>query len=588
MFSEVRQRGHAAMLGLAVGDALGWPIEDRGNRIGGTAKLKPDYKFMDWRRREGGRYAPHEQVVRAGEYSDDTQLALAVARSRSIGEYWWEYLTQVELPAWTVYERGGGGASKRAAQSWLYGRPPWTAEKSDAIHRYFQAGGAGAVMRCLPHCFVTAPQDTEELNQALDLDGITTHGHPRALVGSRLYGAAISWALYREEPLPYGGLVERLLEDPSWQTMPTEAYARIQANLSNDQAKAWEEEWIQAAEETIHLLHLSREGLAQGAIAVDRPVLDALGAFGASRGCGTIMAASAIFLASRYASQPQQGLLAAAFARGSDTDTLASLTAALLGALNGSDWLQPLADEVQDSAYILQVADELLDRRPSFIAGSRWSHRDRTKLYRWLDKAAATETTELGPLGDMTILDVRDYEARSMFVRSWEITTQVGQTVQIKRYDKGRDGYPRWRQIELSSATTSGPPKLAPRAGVVLQVADLHAARQFYEQIVCLEVQRATDDYVSFGWLALERSNDDQPSRQLDLSGDGQIIRVYMTEESLVDTRTRLNTSGLAVTDAPQRFKGRAFRCTDRDGHAVEFVAYNGRPSVISPSAIET
>ena len=33
---------------------------------------------MEWNRRAGGRYWPHEEKICVGEYSDDTQLIIAI------------------------------------------------------------------------------------------------------------------------------------------------------------------------------------------------------------------------------------------------------------------------------------------------------------------------------------------------------------------------------------------------------------------------------------------------------------------------------------------------------------------------------
>lgn len=107
--SKTGERARGAFVAAAVGDALGWPMEDRGNRVGGTAKVKPMPRMVPWVRREGGRYAPHEQPIPAGGYSDDTQLLLAVARSRLRGDDWYRHLVEAELPVWLLYERGEEG-----------------------------------------------------------------------------------------------------------------------------------------------------------------------------------------------------------------------------------------------------------------------------------------------------------------------------------------------------------------------------------------------------------------------------------------------------------------------------------------------
>jgi len=584
------------MLGLAVGDALGWPMEDRGRRVGGTAKLQPAFRFMAWQRREGSHYAPHEQEVRAGEYSDDTQLALAIARSRSIGEDWWSYFTQVELPLWTVYERGGGGATKRAAQSWLHGRAPWEEKKEEAVSRYLTAGGNGAVMRCLPHCLVPSAGDQNQLNKALDLDAIATHGHPRAILGSRLYGSAVRWALQRDAPLSYGGLVQRLIDNTAEWGQPTLPQSLLEAQGRD--LPAWTREWYATVEEAIQLLRISLEGLAEGAIAVDRPVLDALGAFGDTKGAGTITAVAAIFLASRYASQPEQGLLAAAFARGADTDTVASLTAGLLGALDGPTWLDPLVPDVQDFSYIERATDALINDEPiPILPVNRWGRQDRTRLYRQLDEASLDYVTDLGPFGQAIVTHITDPQPRSsfstttsQFVRLWELQTESGQTIQIKRYERGRDGQPRWQSApepqDPPTQSSDTPPRRAkPRAGLVLEVADLARAQHFYEEIVGLELQRATMEFVSFGWLALEPSILDAISAQLELTrqstAQGQAIRIYLSEESLAKARKQIEALGIKISKASPRLKSSAFRCCDPDGHTVEFVAHNGKPPVV-------
>jgi hypothetical protein len=78
-----RDRTLAAPLAGAFGDARGWPMDNRANRVGGTAKVDPSPRLVSWRRREVGGFAPPEQEIAAGTHFDDTQLFLAVARRLS-------------------------------------------------------------------------------------------------------------------------------------------------------------------------------------------------------------------------------------------------------------------------------------------------------------------------------------------------------------------------------------------------------------------------------------------------------------------------------------------------------------------------
>ena len=119
-----------AMFGAACGDALGWPNERIGRSPSEKTKSKGSLsEFRKWKRRSGGRYYPHEEIIDAGTYSDDTQLILCIARSLLHGRQWWDRFSRVELPFWTLYEKGGGGATKRAADAWTGGIPPWSEKR---------------------------------------------------------------------------------------------------------------------------------------------------------------------------------------------------------------------------------------------------------------------------------------------------------------------------------------------------------------------------------------------------------------------------------------------------------------------------
>lgn len=189
-------KAEGAFLALAAGDALGWPQEIPRNVRGNSTNESAHVEFKKWIRRSGGRFQPYYEVIHPGDYSDDTQLTLAVARSRTNhGSSWWKALTRVELPLWTLYERGGGGATKRAANAWASGNPPWKSDKRDRVRQYFAAGGNGVAMRVLPHAlFLAKQEDPVALMYDVVLDGSATHGHPRALVGATVYAYA-AWLL---------------------------------------------------------------------------------------------------------------------------------------------------------------------------------------------------------------------------------------------------------------------------------------------------------------------------------------------------------------------------------------------------------
>ena len=83
-----------AFLGAAIGDALGWPNEMPARRVrsNGSTDVDASNMFVGWHRRSGGQFMPHEEVISAGEYSDDTQLLLCGARSLLHGAGWLGHL----------------------------------------------------------------------------------------------------------------------------------------------------------------------------------------------------------------------------------------------------------------------------------------------------------------------------------------------------------------------------------------------------------------------------------------------------------------------------------------------------------------
>lgn len=347
-------------LGAAVGDALGWPQETRGGLVGGQKerdRATPAPQFRSWIRHAGHYSNRYQDPVRPGEYSDDTQLLLATARSCLAGERWWDRLTEAELPAWPLYQRGGGGAVLTAAASWANGHPPWrtdgTARTEAVQERYRNAGANGVAMRIAPH--VLWAESRDDLTRRILRDGITTHGHPRALAGALVYAFALFQATSSRTTHGYGDSVEAAsagLIDAD------QALTALPGDWGTPRdLEFFAATWHETRKETTQLLALVTDSLQRGAMSNPETTLERLGCTDPKiNGAGTVTAAAAVYLASRYAARPQEGLLTAAFLRKADTDTLASLTAALLGALHGPDWLVDLGASVQDADYIAALA----------------------------------------------------------------------------------------------------------------------------------------------------------------------------------------------------------------------------------------
>ena len=356
-------KAEGAFLALAAGDALGWPQEFDWELV--RPKNAPvSANFYEWVRLCGGRFGPYEEVIRAGEYSDDTQAMLAVARSRIIpGSGWWTALTQTELPLWTLYERGGGNATWQAAESWILGHPPWQNTEQNDARQYFQAGGNGVTMRVVPHAIFFAGQtDASQMIHDVVLDGMATHGHPRALVGATAYAFAAWWYLRAQKTIAFGEILDVLLDEvsiwgalPAPQNLKNEWFEQADAASGGDYGKVWRNTVLEMQK----LLERAQTGLKEGALANDDQVLEDLGAFGPCKGAGTVSAAAALYLNARYAADPVQGIVKAAFAHGSDTDTIAAMTGGLAGCLAGTEWMPKAWFDVQDSAYLRELANRV-------------------------------------------------------------------------------------------------------------------------------------------------------------------------------------------------------------------------------------
>ena len=437
-----RARAEGALIALAAGDALGWPQEFSRRRLGGRGR-PPTTRFEAWERRSGGRFFAHRETIRAGEYSDDTQLTLAVARCRIHGgDRWWTCLTRHELPLWTLYERGGGGATKRAARCWTRNILPWRQRKAKDVDRYFNAGGNGVAMRVIPHAVHCADHSAPDgmLRDVLK-DGAATHGHPRALVGAAAFAYAAWWLLRSKSTLEFGEIVAVLLDDvSSWGAFPRGSSSSGWEHEAWSVVGDYEEAWRRTVGEMCDLLERVRHGLSAGSLADDAQVLDALGAFGSWKGAGTICAAAALYLTARYAANPTEGVVRAAFATGSDTDTVAAMTGGLLGTLAGEGWIPPEWRAVQDIDYLRRVAHQLVSPETagplpelSRPVGPRDLHDLMGELL-----GGPRSARGLRKLRGATVTHARRLEplTRTTVARAWTLKTGDGQTLHVTKVSR--------------------------------------------------------------------------------------------------------------------------------------------------------
>ncbi|AWT24861.1 hypothetical protein Csp1_00230 [Corynebacterium provencense] len=503
-------RSRGALLGAAVGDALGWPQEQNSNIVGGnrTRYVDATPDFRDWERYGGGQYQRYIDQVPAGSYSDDTQLMLATGRALQ-SEDWFAALTRRELPLFLLYSRGAGGATLRACRTWSTGPEPWvsgTTQKSQkATEMYFRAGGNGVAMRIAPHVIMHATRPIEELVARVVQNGIATHGHPRALVGAAVYAVALHVLVSTEGTLEFGELPARVEADRSWQS-PEMLLTNVPSewmDAAAEQNRNFMGNWTDTVNEMVGMLSLVEDVARAGTRGDDLGTLERLGAFNKKwNGSGTITAAAAIYLASRNAPRPMSGVLRAAFVKNADTDTLASMTGALLGALHGPDWLADLRARVQDREYIERMADDLtarslVEERP--VAGTKDFVHDRS-LRRFKEQLQVRHGEGQVQLPDMRqgrlVTNFELESSGNTRAHRWIVDVD-GQTLFIDQAAKRSNAEvsDRMRQSKAQEAALDARAKKRTTeqgrfVGLTLRVNDLSSIASFYSEGLGVLVER--------------------------------------------------------------------------------------------------
>lgn len=350
--SAYRSRITRSALWAAWGDALGFPTELVNPEL---LERRLDGRSLGalpfaWPRRVGGRMGPVVKLP-AGAYSDDTQLRLAVGRCvRAAGQFDVEAFSKIELSVFLAYQLGAGRGTKTAAQELSRRGARWYMPFFDKSgSRYVDGGGNGAAMRIQPHVWSSPARRPETYLPSVVRDTVVTHGHPRALVGSMLHALCLGTALH-----------EREVAGPHrWAQMGR--YLQIGADLVlRDQVLAdrwmfeWERRaqrsWSAAFEETVsevvEQLEVAASMSERASVGEYLPLVRDLGGLDPrTRGSGTTSAVLALWVAWRGQADAESALRNCAGLLGSDTDTVATMAGALLGAVADDDPPGPIQDE---------------------------------------------------------------------------------------------------------------------------------------------------------------------------------------------------------------------------------------------------
>ena len=192
----MESRFEGCMLGLAIGDALGWPTE-----------------FLSLRaiKSRWGNEGVTGLVGKAAPYTDDTQMTLCVARALvEAGREDLETLMQVvsrEFAAWCVSPENNRAPGNTCMEGCF--------RLARGIH-WRESGvkeskGCGSAMRTAP-IGLYYHDDEERLIEVAKASSLPTHGHPTALAAAIGTAYLTALALQGEPPETYVGKLARATE----------------------------------------------------------------------------------------------------------------------------------------------------------------------------------------------------------------------------------------------------------------------------------------------------------------------------------------------------------------------------------------
>ncbi|WP_167765443.1 MULTISPECIES: ADP-ribosylglycohydrolase family protein [unclassified Brevundimonas] len=429
-------------LWAAAGDSLGWTtelVDGAGvkRRVGRSRIEKP----VDWKRKIGGSWGVDAKLP-AGTYSDDTQLRLATSRSiRGDGIFDPETFAKIELTVWPNYALGAGRGSKAASANLVRQDVNWFSNFFKSKDQsYMNGGGNGAAMRVQPHVWCHGAAARSPLLLDVCRNAITSHGHVHGFVGAAFHALALEYCL-QQKRAPDVEAMHALLGE----------LEKLPEILSGDRhiaafwIPAWENEGSSSLESALndHLTeaHRKLDAIAPIARSVDpsryQDVLESLGAFEPRlRGSGTITAMAASVLCLLHADNgAQAAVVTSANALMSDTDTIGTMTGAMMGALEGAAPTWP----IQDRDYLIAEASRMFSIR----VGDQADHFNYPDIAAWQAPQSQADAVGLVSDGRLGMAGLGELEPQSEPMASRDTVWQwmqlpFGQTVLAKHRNSPR------------------------------------------------------------------------------------------------------------------------------------------------------
>lgn len=460
MSAERLERTQASMLWAAWADALGFiseltSAENLRRRTRGRELKQP----MAWSRVVGGRGGVRAELPE-GCYSDDTQLRLATARAISSRGFDVEAFSRVELTVWPSYALGGGRASRAAATAMSKPRANWA---SNFYNGWQNAGGNGAAMRIQPHVYAACDLRSFEHLDDVIRNSVVTHGHPRGIVGAVFHAVCLTFALDTgrvPQSEDFGSLLEVVRDArvafhrqpelsaywlPQWERLADTHFAAAWDATVDEIA-----DLLRAAADPLRRLRATAQDRFAALEVYERLVSELRLDDDSSRGSATATTVAALVLAAAFPDHPAQGAQIAAMRLDTDTDTIATMAAALVGAASPRDLISP----VLDRDYLASEA-----RRLHGIASRREERSfPYPDLLSWNPPTTAVDAAGMVG-GNLTLAGIGKLSVTGEPIRNRDAawvwtTTRFGQSLLIKhRLDL--------RELPLESRPAPAQPRLA-------------------------------------------------------------------------------------------------------------------------------
>ena len=352
--------------------------------------------------------------------------------------------------------------------------------------------------------------------------------------------------------------------------------------------------WKTTVLETRELLQIARHSLARAALANDEQTLGALGCYDKTRnGSGTITAVAAAYVATRTATRPITGLLRTAFLPKADTDTLASMTGSLLGAIHGMTWIPQLAQNVQDQSYLQAIGTRLAEysaaprstsgQQPLFQAETPETRRrvrtgdlDRFRNAAFSHEAPPGELPDGRHIGNFEYSEI-DTSGRTA-VRRLRICTGDGQSLAIDKITRKPEEEERVTHLRVpAKPATQEHSEMERRFAreivkVTLEVESLKRSLRLYHDILGLDLESETRDSVNFtnGIILAARTQDSIESDTVYATGN---ILVTIETKDFRNVASRIKSSDLAQILHYEDAGGREqLRICDPDGHHLKIL----------------